>query len=42
MPKILLIIGDAAEDLEVMYPYQRWRRGTRCKSPHRRRKSSSS
>ena len=23
MPKILLITGDAAEDLEVMYPYQR-------------------
>jgi protease I len=23
MPKVLLITGDAAEDLEVMYPYQR-------------------
>jgi protease I len=23
MPKILLVTGDAAEDLEVMYPYQR-------------------
>src|ERR1700740_948462 len=23
MPKILIITGDAAEDLEVMYPYQR-------------------
>src|SRR5260370_34390605 len=23
MPKILLLTGDAAEDLEVMYPYQR-------------------
>jgi protease I len=23
MPKVLLLTGDAAEDLEVMYPYQR-------------------
>src|SRR5215469_13096693 len=23
MPKVLIITGDAAEDLEVMYPYQR-------------------
>jgi hypothetical protein len=25
MPKILIITGDAAESLEVMYPYQRLR-----------------
>src|SRR6476659_6472077 len=23
MPKVLILTGDAAEDLEVMYPYQR-------------------
>lgn len=23
MPKVLIITGDAAESLEVMYPYQR-------------------
>ena len=23
MPRVLLVTGDAAEDLEVMYPYQR-------------------
>ena len=23
MPKVLLLTGDGAEDLEVMYPYQR-------------------
>jgi protease I len=23
MPKVLLLTGDEAEDLEVMYPYQR-------------------
>ena len=23
MPKVLIVTGDAAEDLEVMYPYQR-------------------
>ena len=31
MPKILIVTGDAAEDLEVMYPYQRLlEEGMRC------------
>jgi protease I len=37
MPKVLLLTGDGAEDLEVMYPYQRLlEEGYEVGSPRRR------
>ena len=33
-PKILILTGDAAESLEVLYPYQRLIEGRRLRGPH--------